>query len=45
MSRWTPLLHVELDRKQFFAIELDFMTGLTNHGFKALSSNAVKIKS
>ena len=24
LSRWTPLVHVELDRKQFFANELDF---------------------
>ena len=24
LSRWTPLVHVELDRKQFFSIELDF---------------------
>ena len=24
LSRRTPLLHVELDRKQFFSIELDF---------------------
>ena len=24
LSRWTPLVQVELDRKQFFAIELDF---------------------
>ena len=24
LSRWTPPVHVELDRKQFFAIELDF---------------------
>ena len=24
LSQWTPLVHVEIDRKQFFAIELDF---------------------
>ena len=24
LSQWTPLVHVELDRKQFFSIELDF---------------------
>ena len=24
LSWWTPLVHVELDRKQFFSIELDF---------------------
>ena len=24
LSWWNPLVHVELDRKQFFSIELDF---------------------
>ena len=38
LSRWTPLVHVELGRKQFFAIELDFRIVLRDRAFMPESS-------
>ena len=38
LSRWTPLVHVELDRKQFFSIELDFKKVLRDQALLPESS-------
>ena len=39
LSRWTPLVHVELDRKQFFSIELDFKIVLRDRALMPGSSH------